>query len=127
MAAELHAGSRIVDSNPEFIAFCPFASRLPLETWILPRRHQASFSDCNDGQLELFAPLLQKLLGQLKLAAGDPPYNLVLYTAPLQQKVPALHWHCEILPRLTTLAGFEWGTGMYINPTPPELAARYLI
>ncbi|NLW07303.1 MAG: hypothetical protein GX039_04920 [Clostridia bacterium] len=76
--------------------------------------------------MKLLASLLQKLLGRLQQVADDPPYNLVLYTAPLRQKESFQHWHLEILPRLTIMAGFEWGTGMYINPTPPELAASYL-
>ncbi|MBC7326006.1 MAG: galactose-1-phosphate uridylyltransferase, partial [Moorella sp. (in: Bacteria)] len=126
MAAELDTGARIVAFNKEFLAFCPFASRFPMEMWVLPRRHQASFGACEDEQLEQLAAILQDILGRLRKAAGDPPFNLVLHTAPLRQEDGIYHWHFELLPRLTIVAGFEWGTDMYINPTPPEMAAQAL-
>jgi len=123
---ELETGSRIVALNEEFIALCPFASRFPMETWVLPRRHQSCFDTVEDGQLEQMACILQEVLGQLKEKAKDPPFNLVLHSAPLHNETAAYHWHLELLPRLTNVAGFEWGTGMFINPTPPEIAARFL-
>ncbi|CEP67922.1 Galactose-1-phosphate uridyl transferase, class I [Moorella glycerini] len=124
--AELETGARVVAFNKEFLAFCPFASRFPMEMWIMPRRHQASFGACEDEQLEQLAAILQDALSRLKQAANDPPFNLVLHTAPLRQEDSIYHWHFELLPRLTIVAGFEWGTDMYINPTPPEIAAQSL-
>ncbi|MDN5325992.1 MAG: UDPglucose--hexose-phosphate uridylyltransferase [Moorella sp. (in: firmicutes)] len=124
--AELEAGARVTGFNSEFLAFCPFASRFPMETWIVPRRHQAGFGDCDDVQLEQLAAILQETLVRLKKAADDPPFNLVLHTAPLHQEDVIYHWYLELLPRLAIVAGFEWGTGMYINPTPPEIAAQSL-
>ncbi|WP_406676722.1 galactose-1-phosphate uridylyltransferase [Moorella sp. ACPs] len=126
MEAELETGTRVVAFNKEFLAFCPFASRFPMEMWIIPRRHQASFGACEDEQLVQLAAILQDTLGRLKQAANDPPFNLVLHTAPLRQEDSIYHWHFELLPRLTIVAGFEWGTDMYINPTPPEIAAQSL-
>ncbi|MDN5361022.1 MAG: UDPglucose--hexose-phosphate uridylyltransferase [Moorella sp. (in: firmicutes)] len=126
METELATGTRIVAFNKEFLAFCPFASRFPMEMLLLPRRHQAGFDSCDDGQLEQLAAILQDILSRLKQVAGDPPFNLVLHTAPLHQEDAIYHWHLELLPRLTIVAGFEWGTGMYINPTPPEIAAQSL-
>lgn len=123
---ELDNGARAIGFNKEFLAFCPFASRFPMETWIVPRRHQVGFGDCDDGQLEHLAAILQATLARLKKAAGDPPFNLVLHTAPLHREGVSYHWYLEILPRLAIVAGFEWGTGMYINPTPPEIAAQAL-
>lgn len=124
--AELKTGTRVIAFNDEFLAFCPFASRFPMEMWIIPRRHQASFGACEDDQLVQLAAILQETLSRLKQAANDPPFNLVLHTAPLRQGEVIYHWHFEILPRLTIVAGFEWGTDMYINPTPPEIAAQSL-
>jgi len=123
---ELATGARVVAFNKEFLAFCPFASRFPMEMWILPRRHQAGFGACDDEQLEQLAAILQDSLSRLRAAAADPPFNLILHTAPLHQQEPLYHWHFELLPHLTIVAGFEWGTDMYINPTPPEIAAQYL-
>ncbi|MDK2820741.1 MAG: UDPglucose--hexose-phosphate uridylyltransferase [Clostridia bacterium] len=122
---ELEAGFRIITINKDFIAFCPFASRFPMETWIVPQQHQASFNECKEEQLEMLAATLQDILGRLRQIADDPPFNLVLYTAPLQQKEQLYHWHFKLLPRLSIVAGFELGTGIHINPTPPEIAAQY--
>lgn len=124
--AELSQGTRVVAFNKHFLAFCPFASRFPFETWIFPRQHQPSFGDITDEQLEDLASILQDLLDRLHKSLDNPPFNLVLRTAPLHEATPAYHWHLQLLPRLTTVAGFEWGTDIYINPTPPEHAAQFL-
>jgi len=79
-----------------------------------------------EANLESLALFLKEILYRLKMAAHDPPFNLILKTAPIQEKNAFYHWHIEILPRLTITAGFEWGTGIFINPTPPELAAQSL-
>lgn len=131
---ELDTGKRIVADMDGFIAFLPFASRFPFEVWILPKKHSADFSSITkDKRLDL-AKILKTILLKLKVALVDAPYNIVLHTAPF--RVPKagywrtidedFHWHIEIMPRLTRVAGFEWGSGFYINPTPPEDAARYL-
>lgn len=118
---------RIVADNQDFIAFCPFASRFPFETWIIPKEHQAGFDLINDSQLENMSLIVQEVTRRINGSLNGPPYNMVLHSAPVGNSHAAhYHWHLEILPRLTIVAGFEWGTGIIINPTPPESAAIYL-
>lgn len=126
---ERQDSSRIVFENDEFISFEPFAARFPFETWILPKVHQAHFFEITDSQVKSLAEALRHTLCQLKLVLEDPPYNFMLHTSPrkiLSNKLPYYHWHLEITPKMTQVAGFEWGTGFYINPVPPEQAAQYL-
>jgi UDPglucose--hexose-1-phosphate uridylyltransferase len=120
-------GRRLVAASGRHLAFAPFASRFPYETWILPRGHAPSFEAGSDDDLEDLAGLLGGVLLRLGRSLGRPAYNLVLHTTPCRE--PGLdyyHWHLEILPRRTPLAGFEWGSGFHINPTRPEDAARHL-
>jgi UDPglucose--hexose-1-phosphate uridylyltransferase len=118
---------RMVCENDEFVAFAPFASWCPFELWILPKRHVASFGDLSDSQILPLAEILQQVLGRLHTCLSNPPYNYVIHTAPYADKVGHFyHWHIEVLPRLSQVAGFEWGSGFYINTVPPEDAARYL-
>jgi UDPglucose--hexose-1-phosphate uridylyltransferase len=118
----------VVSLNDRFVAMAPFAPRFPFETWILPRRHDASFQMlAEDGEFRELAALLKDTLGRLNKALDRPPYNFVLHTAPVSDhELEYYHWHIEILPKLTRVAGFEIGSGFYINPTPPEDAAQYL-
>ncbi len=127
--------SRIVSENDAFLAFCPFASRSPFEIWILPKTHCADFGKLNAGQFPAFAAVLKECLVRVKTLLNDPPYNFILHTAPYRHKKKTIywktleedyHWYFQISPRLTHDAGFEWGTGIYINPTPPEDAAYLL-
>lgn len=116
---------RIIDSNEMFIAFHPFASRFPHETWILPRQHESFFSDIQMSEVSELAIILKRTLQKFKKELGAPAYNFVIHTAPFtEEDVPHFHWHIELVPRLTMQAGFEWGTGFYINPTSPEDAAK---
>ncbi len=124
---ELKKNVRVIAENEGFLAYCPFASRFPFETWILPKRHQASFSALDDSLLKQLSSIVKETMQRIISSLDHPPYNLLLHTAPAgYTEVPYYHWHLEILPRLTTVAGFEWGTGVYINPTSPEAAAKYL-
>jgi len=121
-------GRRVIVSSRRFIALAPFAPRFPFETWLLPTTRRAAFHtiDDDDELLEL-AGLLKDTLGRLNAALDSPPYNLILHTAPLgEPDLPYYHWHLEIMPKLTRVAGFEIGSGFYINPTPPEDAAQFL-
>jgi UDPglucose--hexose-1-phosphate uridylyltransferase len=124
IAAELEQRERVVTQNADFVAFAPYASKQPFETWIVPRRHPGPFATEPGNLLPSLAELIQVVLRSLNAALNDPPYNLVLHTLPLVDQ--AFHWHIEILPRLTRQSGFDWGTGFYVNPTPPEDAARFL-
>jgi UDPglucose--hexose-1-phosphate uridylyltransferase len=125
-AADRHR-PRVVWENDEFVAFTPFASWCTFELWILPRRHTASFGALRDEQIMPLAEILQAVLGRLHACLSNPPYNYFFHTAPYDAKVDHFyHWHIEVLPRLSQVAGFEWGSGFYINTVPPEDAARYL-
>ena len=90
----------------------------------MPRQHAARFEDADDDLLAELAACLVTLVSRLEAVAGRPAYNLLLHTVPAGRG--DFHWHFEMLPRLTGVAGFEWGTGVYINPVPPEEAARRL-
>ncbi|MFC1735234.1 galactose-1-phosphate uridylyltransferase [Candidatus Hydrogenedentota bacterium] len=124
---ELATHSRVVSENRHFIVFTPFASRFPFETWIVPKEHDSHFHTINDEQVRRLSRILKTTMQQLSVTLNDPPYNMVLHTAPCQEgPMKAYHWHMEIMPRITTTAGFEWGSGFYINDTTPEDAASYL-
>jgi UDPglucose--hexose-1-phosphate uridylyltransferase len=123
-----HNGRRIVVMNERFLAIEPFAPRFPFETWILPRRHDSSFHVVEDpDEFRDLASILKDTLGRLNRALDRPPFNFVIHTAPVADgELEYYHWHLEIMPVLTRVAGFEIGSGFYINPTPPEDAAQYL-
>jgi UDPglucose--hexose-1-phosphate uridylyltransferase len=125
---ELEDNCRIVAENDSFLSFMPFASRFPFETWILPKEHTSYFNDIQKNQVSDLSKIMKTTFGLLKTALDDPAYNFVIHTTPFDGtgNTPYYHWHIEIMPKLTRMAGFEWGSGFYINPTPPEQAARYL-
>lgn len=124
---ELETGSRVVLDTPHFAAFCPYASRFPFETWILPKVHSSHYENIPKPSVDDLGGVLRQVLTKLERALDRPPYNYILHTAPFDhQEMPHYHWHIEVIPRLTNVAGFEWGTGFYINPVPPEEAAGYL-
>lgn len=128
-------GSRIVAQNDAFFCFCPFASRSPFEMWILPKKHGSDFGRMPEQDLVHFAEILKESLKKLRILLEDPPFNSILHTAPFRHSSndsrwqgleSYYHWYLQISPRLTRSAGFEWGTGIHINPTPPEDAAYLL-
>ncbi len=125
---ELAVGKRVVAENSDYLSICPFAPRFPFETWILPKVHQAYFEQSFQGNFNSLARILKENLMRMNIALNFPPYNFVLHTTPCNDSGGPRHhhWHFEIMPKLTSIAGFEWGTGFYINPTPPEDAAAYL-
>jgi UDPglucose--hexose-1-phosphate uridylyltransferase len=124
---ETKAGTRVVTETDRFIVLEPYAPRFPFETWILPRRHKSHFEDADGPELNNLAWVLRSTLRKLEKVLERPPYNIVFHTAPLQDTGSShYHWHIEIIPKLTRVAGFEWGTGFYINPTPPEESAQFL-
>ncbi len=119
--------TRVVWQNDEFVAFVPYAAWSPFEQWIVPRHHVASFGEITDNQFLPLAEVLHQALGKLHACLGNPPYNYIIHTAPYENNVGHFyHWHIEVIPRLSHVAGFEWGSGFYINTVPPEDAARYL-
>jgi UDPglucose--hexose-1-phosphate uridylyltransferase len=124
---ELSEADRIVAENPEFLTIAPFAPRFPFEMWVLPKRHAGYFEECQKSQIEFLAPILSESLRRMEKVLGRQPYNFVLHSSPLHENTGAFyHWHLEIIPKLTQVAGFEWGTGFYINPVSPEEAAKFL-
>ena len=103
------------------------APRFAFETWLLPKRHAARYEEAPRHEYESLARVLKSLLQRMDRALELPAYNLIVHTAPFVDDVADLfHWHVEVIPKLTRVAGFEWGTGFYINPTPPEEAAKVL-
>jgi UDPglucose--hexose-1-phosphate uridylyltransferase len=127
VAAELADGSRVVLETPRLAAFVPYAARASSETWIAPRQHAAAFADVDDALLHQFADTLAAVLRALRRAAGDILYNYVLYSAPAgEESAPYFVWHLQLVPRLSTPAGFELGTGIAVNPVLPEHAAEQL-
>ncbi|MDD5129576.1 MAG: DUF4931 domain-containing protein [Candidatus Omnitrophica bacterium] len=131
---EIAQKERIILDYDGFVAVSPFAARFPFETWILPKKHCSDFT-CMDAQTRKnLSRVLKAVLLKLKIGLNDPDYNYVIHTAPFRrQKVgywktidQDYHWHIEIMPRLTKVAGFEWGTGFYICPLPPEDTAKFL-
>lgn len=125
IARELAGRERVITHNDAFVAVAPYAAKTPFETWILPREHASAFTGVAANTLPLLAGLLQTVVRALNDALDHPPYNLLVHTLPAAGD-RSFHWHIEILPRLTQQAGFDWGSGFYVNPTPPEDAARFL-
>jgi len=118
---------RLIQDRDGFVVVAPFAPRFPFEAWILPDRHRSSFEESGVDDLRGLAGVLQDLLRRVNRVLNDPPFNFMLHTAPLHE--PALdhfHWHLEVIPKLTRVAGFEWGSGFFINPVAPEDAATAL-
>lgn len=124
---EVGERKRIVEENKEFVSFIPFAPRFPFELWILPKKHASDYTQITKRDLSSLAIVLKRTLQRFIKALDDPPFNLMIHTAPLEEpNLPYYHFHIEITPRLTKVAGFEWATGFYINPTKPEDTAAYL-
>ena len=124
---EVESRTRMVADNEGFLALSPFAPRFPFELWILPKNHQSAFEDSQKHEFEQLASILKDMLTRLDKVLDFPAYNFIIHTSPIPDTVnDYYHWHFEIMPKLTKVAGFEWGTGFYINPTPPEEAAKFL-
>ena len=124
---ELNSGVRVVSENKDFVALEPFTPRFPFETWIMPKQHGSKFEETKTQQFQTLAEILQSTIRRLDKILNMPPYNYILHTAPFREpESDYYHWHIEIMPKLTKVAGFEWGSGFYINPTAPEEAAKFL-
>jgi UDPglucose--hexose-1-phosphate uridylyltransferase len=124
---ELRDGRRVIQENADVVALAPYAPRFAFETWLLPKRHGARFEEAPRHEYESLARVLKSVLQRLDRALESPPFNLIVHTSPFSvDAANAYHWHVEIMPKLTRVAGFEWGTGFYINPTSPEEAAKVL-
>jgi len=124
---ESESGIRVIANTPSFIAIAPFAPRFPFEIWIMPLVHQSAFEDSQRQEFEQLAVILKDMLMRLDKVLDFPAYNYIIHTSPIPESPNEhYHWHLEIMPKLTKIAGFEWGTGFHINPTPPEESAKFL-
>ncbi len=120
-------GARYVVTTDNFVVFCPFGSRFPYEMWVLPKEHCESFEETPDSELAELAELMQNLVRRLEATLDSPAYNYWIRNAPFRlSSHDDYHWRIELMPRLTRLAGFELGTGCFINPVSPEQAAAKL-
>ncbi|HEX9997530.1 MAG TPA: DUF4931 domain-containing protein [Abditibacterium sp.] len=134
---ELKEGTRIVEDNAHFVVLCPYASRFPFEMSIYPKRQQNDFTQMTPDEIAALSEVLPRSLSRIKRSLGNPAYNMIVQTSPItapRDEDPTKWttiaqdycWHIDILPRLTQVAGFEWGTGFYINPVSPESATQFL-
>lgn len=127
MKEELDAAKRIILETEHFVLFTPYAAFSPFAMWIYPKRHNSSFCDITDEEIKNLAYVLRTALRKLFFGLNDPDYNYIIRTAPKGYNNSAFfHWYITIVPRLTRSAGFELGSGMFINPTIPEENAEYL-
>ncbi len=118
---------RVILENDYFIAMSPYAPRFPFEVWLMPKQHGSAFENNQSPVYSSLARILKDLLMRLETVLDNPAYNLMIHTSPIGEETnPHYHWHIEIMPKLTKVAGFEWGSGFYICPTPPEESARFL-
>lgn len=124
--AEAKSGARVVAETPLLLAFCPFASRVPLETWIVPRTPAPYFHLASDELLDELAPLWLSMLARLEAISPNAAYNVVWCDAPLREAAPGSCWRIEVLPRFAQPAGLEWSTDCFANSVAPEAAARML-
>ncbi|UCD55163.1 MAG: galactose-1-phosphate uridylyltransferase [Candidatus Omnitrophota bacterium] len=128
LVQELSDKERIVEENDFFISFCPFVSRFPYEMWIMPKRHESHFTSLQKEEVKPLGTILRNSMKKLKKLLNNPPYNYIIHTSPINGfEKEYYHWHIEIMPKLVNVAGFEWGSGFYVNPIPPEVAARNLM
>ena len=124
---ELSLEKRVVVDSPGFVAFCPFAARFPFETWIVPSNHASHYETLSRSAAEELGRVMKRVMEKIETALDRPAYNYIIHTAPFDTSaLDHYHWHIEIIPRVTKTAGFEWGTGFYINPVPPEEAAAFM-
>jgi UDPglucose--hexose-1-phosphate uridylyltransferase len=124
---ERRSRRRVITESQGFMALAPFAPRFPFESWILPTHHRSAFEEAGVEELRGLAEVLGEFLRRMDRVLQRPPFNFMLHTAPLRDgPLDHFHWHLEIIPKLTNVAGYEWGTGFFINPVPPEDAATAL-
>ncbi|MFS7908157.1 putative galactose-1-phosphate uridyl transferase, class I, HIT-like superfamily [Helianthus anomalus] len=125
----IHTNKLLIDESTHFISISPFASAFPFETWIIPRYHSSHYHELDEDKAIDLGGLLKLTLQKLSVQLNDPPYNYMIHTSPLQitsSQLPYTHWYIQIVPQLSTIGGFEMGTGCYINPVFPEDAAKIL-
>jgi len=124
---ELAAGARVIAEGKHSVAFVPYAAFSPFHTWIVPKRHMPVFSHAREDELEDVAAVLRTVLRKMYFGLRDPDFNFVVRTAPNHEdRSRTFHWYLSVVPRVTRTAGFEVGSGMFINTSLPEESARFL-
>ena len=125
---EMQEKERIILENKYFVSFCPYASRFPFELWIIPKKHSGFFCHMPAEEIPALAAILKETIAKMKAVFKHVPYNFMLHSSPVNGDTgpDGYHWHIEFMPKLTRVAGFEWGSGFYVVPTPPELSAKIL-
>lgn len=124
---ELREGTRVIAENASFAAFVPYAALSPFHVWFFPKHHSACFGDASDSQLADLAAILREVLARLYAGLADPDYNYVIRSlSPQESALKYFHWYISLIPRVTKSAGFELGTGMFINVALPEHSAEFL-
>ena len=128
IAWERSQRKRIIFENKSAVAFAPFVSRAAYEIRVFPKKHLSYFENTTDTDFEAITEVLQKVLKRFKTSLGDPDYNFFIHTAPIAEKDKYVnyHWHIEVIPRFSTRASFELGTGIDINDIDPDVAAKKL-
>ena len=127
MEEELKTKKRIIFETDKFVAFMPFAGPSPFTTWLFPRRHTAYFAHINDDEIKDLAVNLQTVLQKLYYGLDNPDYNFNIRSIPVKERgTEYFHWYISIIPRVTQPAGFELGSGMFINTALPEESAEFL-
>jgi UDPglucose--hexose-1-phosphate uridylyltransferase len=132
MEEERKQKERVIFETDDFMVISPYAARAPFETWILPKKHMAHFHEISDKQITALAYILKVTLGQLYVKLSDPPLNFYIHTLPFEHykhiinEKKSYHWHLVIFPRIAFWAGFEFATGIPVNPMSPEQAAEFL-
>jgi UDPglucose--hexose-1-phosphate uridylyltransferase len=124
--ARVNPPERLVHLSESAFVVCPYASRFAYEMAVVPTTHRARFHDVADDEFRGIAFVLKRTLLALDAALHEPAYNLVLHSAPFRDAPESYHWHLSIVPRTARAAGYEWGTGVFINTVPPECAATRL-
>jgi UDPglucose--hexose-1-phosphate uridylyltransferase len=125
---EISMKKRVILETAHFLIFSPFASRYPFETWIVPKVHSPDFPRITEEERGDLSVGIQSLFHRFYKLLSDPPYSLTFHSSPVQGRFhrSEYHWHIETRLRIGLREGFEWGTGFFVNPTPPEEAASYL-
>jgi len=124
---ELNDGLRIVHNTDHFLSFVPYAALSPFHLWIFPKRHSGSFSDIRSEEIWDLAVNLKVTMSKIYYGLENPDFNFVIRSGRLGTcDAEYLHWYVSVLPRVSTLTGFELGTGIFINPLAPEASAEFL-
>ena len=127
--------NRIVEENPDYISFVPFAAKFPFELSIMPKRHNADYRLESESSLKNLAQILKESLSKIAKTLSDPPLNYILHTIPYMRPKPDywktinsdFHWHIEVYPQISEITGFELGSGCHIEPLLPEICAKLLL